>query len=447
MTFSYAAVTGLVGNYLNLKSLLYYNPLTIVAWVALFFLIVFLITTSEPNLEGVVNFLSTMAVFLVATPLISLAIYIYQTKNIPVFSFSKKPSPQVAGVEFLANSPDIYYIVLDRYGSESVLKKVYDFDNSEFTSYLESSGFFIASQSTANYVKTVHSLASTLNLEYINYLSEEIGEESFDLIPLYSKLYDNRVVQYLKPKGYKYLHFGSWWNATSRNKLADENYNVYFVPEFTRILFQTTYLNPLSTYIGIYDVRKEHSERILFKFDKLSQVSSIEGPTFTFAHFIVTHPPYMFDKEGNLLSVEEINSNSTKENYLNHLMFLNSKLTKLIDHLLDSDNPPIIILQSDEGPYPKRLEENEDTFDWRSATNKELYEKMGILNAIYSPGVDNSDLYSSITPVNTFRYVFNKYFDTSYELLEDRNYVFPNSDLPYKFSDVTEVVSESINEN
>lgn len=42
-------------------------------------------------------------------------------------------------------------------------------------------------------------------------------------------------------------------------------------------------------------------------------------------------------------------------------------------------------------------------------------------------------------PVNTFRLIFNFYFGTDYELLDDRCY-FSSYDYPYKFTDVTDEV-------
>ncbi len=41
----------------------------------------------------------------------------------------------------------------------------------------------------------------------------------------------------------------------------------------------------------------------------------------------------------------------------------------------------------------------------------DLKQKFGILNAFYLPDVDNDILYPTITPVNTFRVVFNLYFE------------------------------------
>ena len=70
----------------------------------------------------------------------------------------------------------------------------------------------------------------------------------------------------------------------------------------------------------------------------------------------------------------------------------------------NSDIPPIIILQGDHGP---------SHFDNAS--------RMGILNAYYFPDA-KAGLYPLITPVNTFRLLFQTYFGEDLKLLEDVSY-------------------------
>jgi hypothetical protein len=59
------------------------------------------------------------------------------------------------------------------------------------------------------------------------------------------------------------------------------------------------------------------------------------------------------------------------------------------------------------------------------------------LNAYYLPNIDADALYSSITPVNSFRLIFNLYFETDFNLLPDKSYV-SNEDQLYEFSDITD---------
>ena len=67
---------------------------------------------------------------------------------------------------------------------------------------------------------------------------------------------------------------------------------------------------------------------------------------------------------------------------------------------------------------------------------------MSILNAYYLPDINDDgedNTYNNITPVNTFRLVFNKYLNTSFDLLDD--HVFYSSyQRPYDFMNVTDMV-------
>jgi hypothetical protein len=78
----------------------------------------------------------------------------------------------------------------------------------------------------------------------------------------------------------------------------------------------------------------------------------------------------------------------------------------------NSSIPPIIIIQGDHGP---------SHFDETT--------RMGILNAYYFPEAQPA-LHPSITPVNSFRVLFNTYFGTEFNLLKDTSYY---SEYPYAY--------------
>ena len=65
---------------------------------------------------------------------------------------------------------------------------------------------------------------------------------------------------------------------------------------------------------------------------------------------------------------------------------------------------------------------------------------MRIFNAYHLPGFDTSQLYQSVTPVNSFRLILNHYFDTKFPLLPDKNYYIPHLNNPYDFYEVTDIV-------
>ncbi|MFC1760292.1 hypothetical protein ACFLZD_02085 [Candidatus Neomarinimicrobiota bacterium] len=70
-------------------------------------------------------------------------------------------------------------------------------------------------------------------------------------------------------------------------------------------------------------------------------------------------------------------------------------------------------------------------------TENMLRERFGIFNAYYLPAGGRELLYDSITPVNSFRLVFDFYFNTNCGLLNDSSF-FSNYDRPYEFTNVTD---------
>ena len=78
----------------------------------------------------------------------------------------------------------------------------YGVDNQDFIDFLQSKGFYVASRSHSNYLKTATSLASSLSMDYINFLSEKKDEYGFDWQPIYDMLGNHRVGSFLKGKGY-----------------------------------------------------------------------------------------------------------------------------------------------------------------------------------------------------------------------------------------------------
>jgi hypothetical protein len=91
----------------------------------------------------------------------------------------------------------------------------------------------------------------------------------------------------------------------------------------------------------------------------------------------------------------------------------------------------VIILQADHGPGAY--------LDYESMEHTCLKERFSILNAYYFPGQDRDILYTSVTPVNSFRMLFDSYFNTDLGLIKDRSYYSPWS-RPYDFIDVTDVI-------
>lgn len=414
----------------------------IILWILFFAGGLYLIHTQKRDFSNFTFSLNVVSIFLVSLSLIR--IVYFEFKRIPGYRYKKKISfrSSLEKKDTYPFKPDIYYLIFDRYPSQQTLKKLFNFDNSKFITYLKKKGFFIASQSKANYPKTFLSLASSLNMQYLDDIAQNLGEDFQDETPIYKMLEDYKVWRFLKERGYMFIHFGDWWEPTRRNRFADKNfnYNPLGFNEFTTKFLKTTFI------LAIWDLRlhleyQARKERILYKFKKLSEIPYIKGPKFIFAHMIIPHRPHIFDKDGNLLKISEIDSMDEKDKYTGELLFLNKKIKELVEALLArSSQPPVIIIQSDEGPFTyKDFGNNEGwSTDWRNLTLEAIKTHMEILNALYLPDFNTSRLYSSLSPVNTFRLIFNHYFGADFKLLEDRSFIFKDPYHPYSFIEVTD---------
>jgi hypothetical protein len=310
--------------------------------------------------------------------------------------------------------------------------------------FLREKGFYVSDRATSNYPQTQLSLSSALNLQYLNDSLQELGATG-DRSVLYELFQHPLLRRLLTEQGYQYVALPSVV-LTMQVRDAD----IYLSPtdsnmtEFEAFLLSTSMLDiavdswnvdlPVMSY-------ELHRKYLLYTLETLDDVASIAGPKFVFAHILLPHPPFIFDRDGNFVPPNgpymtwdaSLFLGSTEEyqrGYTAQIAFLNKKLMQAISGILaHSPTPPIIILQGDHGPG--------SYFNLEELKNPCLKERYSILNAYYFPDQNYSSLYPSVTPINSFRIVLNQYFDANLELLEDRNY-YSTWSSPYQLADVTD---------
>lgn len=357
------------------------------------------------------------------------------------------------------NLPDIYYIVLDAYGRSDVLNEVYGVDNSEFIRFLESRGFYVASQARSNYSQTAVSLASSLNMGYLDDLAAEMGPTSDDRQPLDQRLQHSRVRQLLESLGYQTIAF-----ETGDPETEIRDATAFLTPEygqmavsdlakktlafngFEQLLAESTLLRPaLDAYVESHHrlwqasyLFDEHRWRVQYTISMLPAVAKPSGPQFVFAHIISPHPPFVFGPNGQVIEPARTYSicdatcytpTDYIKGYSDQVVFIDAQVEAALDKILALSHPtPIIIIQGDHGPAAHM---------GLTADTTNLRERMSILDAYLIPGVKPAALYPSITPVNSFRVVFNTYFGGAYPMLPDESYFSPFLQ-PYNMTRVTD---------
>jgi hypothetical protein len=345
------------------------------------------------------------------------------------------------------NKPDIYYIIPDGYGSQSMLQEIHGYDNAEFIQALEARGFFIAPDSKSNYHRSILSISSTLNMQYLDSLYDTFGDSNL-WWPMAQTLSNNYTQQMLKTQGYQMANVASGWDFTTfPNADYYKQPHVITLNTFEKLFIQRTALASL----GIFDWNNAisfpnysmHRKVVLYAFEQLHEIPDIPGPKFVFVHIMSPHTPFIFDSKGNYLppdypftfsdTGEFLGTPSEhREGYLEQLQFINTQILAAVDAILQkSPHPPIIIIQGDHGPSV--------FVDYHSVEKACLQERYSILNAYHFPSVSSEEIPEDISPVNTFRFIFNHYFDAELEILPNHHYFSPASSM-YEFIDISEQI-------
>ncbi|HMB24500.1 MAG TPA: sulfatase-like hydrolase/transferase, partial [Anaerolineales bacterium] len=310
-----------------------------------------------------------------------------------------------------AQKPDIYLILLDAHTSIRTMNEEFKYDASPFQQELEDLGFYVAECAQSNYPITKLSVTSTF---YANYHQEAT------LYPLFSSL----TIKTLRDEGYQVITFENRSNGhfdigedvrLSRNQTLlnvdltgglNEFEVMLWKTSFARIGYDMPRLIPMFNVESLHEWEYyEHYQQTYYMLDELKRLPETGGPKFVFAHFLVPHPPFIFAPDGEFAWAE-----GQAQGYVSNTKFIDSQIASVVAEILrKSKTPPVIVLMGDHGATGVP---NRETPEWR----------MSILNAYYVNDQAKEDLYPTITPVNTFRVIFNNYFGTSYSLLEDKSY-------------------------
>lgn len=391
------------------------------------------------NATPYLNLISTVLLLFVIT---QIANAYFKTRDAGSEIKIEKPAREI----ILDNSPehpDIYYIILDGYSSNFYHLREFGYDNSAFTDALEERGFYVAYDSLSNYGQTLGSLSSSLNMRYLNNADRSVSTDSV----AYARwlIANSKTAYDLQERGYEYIYMLSGFASPS--DVADMNIDFFpdgpryfetdglqdnswfYKQSFLPLTVETTMAYPLTDKLVEMNINNNRPygwyepQRALDVFDEAEKIPVMKEATFSFVHVLKPHDPISFDRDGNIISDPPNPENA----FFAQLEFVNRRALQLIDIIIEQSSvPPIIILQGDHGSRLGAV--------WRGPRDMTHFE---ILNAYHFPDGGDEMLSSSITPVNSFRVMFNVYFDTDYDLLENHHYNMPDGyDDPFNLVEI-----------
>ena len=322
-----------------------------------------------------------------------------------------------------AEKPNVYHIILDEYTDNEILLKKFNYDNKKFLEFLNKNGFYIPNKSFSTFGSTPGELELILNMDY----PREIGWVSDS----YQALNNNKVMSVFSDQNYSIIETNSmmrWKNFSDVD---------------TKLCYDTNFINSefldqvLRKSIIRYFLEQHHNDTrrdtVRCTFNELSEIASqSSGPKYVFSHIYVPHPPFLFGPNGeNVIpdhrEISGLQSWENPQGYINQLIYATNQVSIVVKNIVENDPTAVIILQGDTGTLT-----GTDTF---LTTMKDVYQAHSILYAVRIPDVNNLEY---MVPVNTYRIIFNNYFNMDYEYLEQHIYTRQND----VWVDITEKLRE-----
>lgn len=442
--FSYGHLSGYLNNklFIQIPGGIVIGPdkVLLPAVFVLVLILIYKIFKTKKNLTQIITFINVVFILLC----LNLLVKIFKIEFQKYKNLDNDAIIELKQEKHLAELPDVYHIILDGYARNDVLKDLYGYDNTAFTSELEKMGFFVAKKARSNYLQTYLSLPSTFNMIYLDFLDEKYGSNPVDGSVATNMMFNNQTFQSFKSLNYKTYNFVSDWSGTNENYPADVIINDkstfkilgFNIPtsESNMVFLKTTLFSPLIQEVWESALRRN----TLSVFEKMPDIPYLEGKKYVLAHIMSPHPPYVFSENGGLVNNPNLNNADEgidrRSFYLDQLKFISNQTLSMLKRIIsNSPKPPIIILQSDHGPG--------STFgsrkDWKNNYSQEaLYERSSILYAIFLPDKNYSQFYETITPVNTYKIIFNQYYGEKNDLLPNKSY-YTSYDEIYGFYDIT----------
>ena len=320
--------------------------------------------------------------------------------------------------------PDIYLLVFDGMPSTKAMKTAWNYDNGLLDSFLLKEKFFISEDSKSNYNLTVLSISSTLNMDYTPPVDLKQDETKM-YFKASASILNNSLTKVLHKEGYQVSQYQpvSFNNKDWDGQLFFEDmlYMNYFYKTFPGRIYHDLgwhFSKLINNTSKKYEDRNSKAENDLLKTIELvkkSCSSNKKEPQFVYAHFVLPHEPYIFDSTGKrkpALQTIEFKEEDQPMAFMEQVKFANNMIYQLITHIKKTNKPnTVIIVEGDHG--------------YRNIYGKKGYMIFDNLNAIYFPQEDYQLLYPSISPVNSFRVVLNKFFSANLPLLKDSSIFIP----------------------
>lgn len=334
-------------------------------------------------------------------------------RRLSVYKFAKEQELPFCDT---CTKPDIFFLLFDEYSNPGSLLEQYGYHN-PIDSLLTARGFHFQSHSRSNYNFTAFSMSSILNMTYIDGLKDPRAVTAEDYANCNILIRDNRLIRFLDQQGYEIVNY-SVFDLAGNPSMVDQS----FLPLKTKLISDRTLFSRLNKDIGWLlmtrwpfnmlesnSIRRHRLNNELFaKKVKEEAARKSDKPRFVYGHFYMPHAPFFYNSKNELKDESTIYNefvNPKAPYYLDYIPHSNKELLSIVDTIRAKSPNAAIIIMSDHG--------------FREKDGKNYPQFFRNLNAVYFPDGDYRGLYDSISAVNQFRVILNKYYPGSFQTVAD----------------------------
>jgi hypothetical protein len=339
--------------------------------------------------------------------------------------------------------PDILHIVLDGMAGPHIARSRFGLDLSGQIEELEAEGVTVNPEAVANYSQTYLSLASVLNMQYLEGFATKTTRPA-DRWPLDRLIQESSVVRSLKQAGYEFTLVGSDYLATAEHEQADVC--VCDPVRFGEFEAFALLLSPFRVFPIWSPAYEGHRRKLLQGFEAIERAPTSNRPQLLLAHFLAPHPPFVLGGKGPASDPswpfgfhDGQRYGGARDAYVagyrDQAGFVTARVAAAIREFIvrRGGRNVVVFLHGDHGPGLD--------FDGEAPLGTDVDQRMSILLAtrwprdvVIQPAVKS--------PVNLYRMLFRHVFGQPLETLADRSFVSPFSS-PYDLTEVRPDVGPS----
>ena len=349
------------------------------------------------------------------------------------------------------SQPDIYFLLVDGFGRQDVLKEMFDIDTSGFEAELRRNGFVVADRALGAHPMTWLSVPAIFDQEY-QALPGDQGKPATQIRQDAILAGGSRTHQILKANGYHFVTAATAWgpfcdpspiseveDCVNKRPYIDaalkDAYVRYqlafmtpvlplsrasFLPEAVGAMWEGPKLLEDPTTVG---------GKAFLTSDVLDVVDAAQArddsiPLFVFGHMWYTHPPFTLGPKCEFRTRGVPSLGGDWADVSGYQAGIDCAIMQILELISEVDPSAVIVVQSDHGPVREKIESPDDVagLGEKDVQSELLWGRASVFSAVRLPEHCRSFVSDTYAGINTFKVVFDCLEGSPTPQISERSY-------------------------